>query len=175
MFSVSIFKEHDNQTSDPIDIHQRSQTSYTPTCNGIVSHGAQIWGLWVFADHTCKKKKTHAKQMHPRSSRAVQRFMRVYLHAQTTVDAGDIRTWRTMVILITEKPEDPQFGPHAGIKKAQVLLSLVYIYEWPPSLDFGLVFPLRFLSLSQSCHISQDKVSSCTKMIAPRLKIGPIN
>ena len=26
------------------------------------------------------------------------------------------------------KPEDPQFKPHAGIKMAQVLGSLVYIY-----------------------------------------------
>ena len=48
--------------------------------------------------------------MHPQSSHAMQRFTHVYLHARTTVDidAGDIRTWRTMVILITEKPKDPQ-------------------------------------------------------------------
>ena len=30
------------------------------------------------------------------------------VHAQTAVDAGDIRTWRTTVVLI------PQFKPHAG-------------------------------------------------------------
>ena len=30
-----------------------------------------------------------------------------YLHAQTTVDAGDMRTWRTVVILITGKTRRP--------------------------------------------------------------------
>ena len=45
--------------------------------------------------------------MRPRSLRAVQRFMHVYLHAQTVVDAGDIRTWRTTVILIPGKTKPP--------------------------------------------------------------------
>ena len=36
-----------------------------------------------------------------------------------TVDAGDIRTWRTTVILTTGKTRRPQFEPHAGIKMAQ--------------------------------------------------------
>ena len=31
-------------------------------------------------------------QMRPRSLRTVRRFTHVYLHAKTTVDAGDIRT-----------------------------------------------------------------------------------
>ena len=39
--------------------------------------------------------------------------------------AGDIRT---TVILITRKPEDPQFGPHAEIKMAQVLGSPLHIW-----------------------------------------------
>ena len=44
-----------------IDIHQRSQTSYTTPCNGVISHGAQFGGLRVFANHTCKnKRKTNA-------------------------------------------------------------------------------------------------------------------
>ena len=44
-----------------------------PTCNGIISHGAQIGGIWVFADHTCKNKhKTNASTI----------FGYVYLHAQ---------------------------------------------------------------------------------------------
>ena len=38
---------------------------------------------------------------------------------------ADICTWQTRVILITRKPEDPQFEPHAGIKMAQVLESPV--------------------------------------------------
>ena len=41
------------------DIHQRSQTSYTTPCNGVVSHGAQFGGLRGFADHTRKNEHTH--------------------------------------------------------------------------------------------------------------------
>ena len=47
--------------------------------------------------------------------------MRVY--------AGDKCNWRTTVILVTGKPEDHQFEPHAGLKMAQVLGSPVYIYD----------------------------------------------
>ena len=36
------------------DLQGRSQTSYTTPCNGVLSQGAQIGGLWVFADHTRK-------------------------------------------------------------------------------------------------------------------------
>ena len=67
--------------------------------------------------------------MRPRSSRAVQRLMHVYLHAQIPVDAGDMRTWRTTVIWLREKPEDPKFEPHAGIKMAQVLGSPMHICD----------------------------------------------
>ena len=39
---------------------------------------------------------------------------RVYLHAQNTVDAGDISTRQTTVILITEKNfQDSRFEPNA--------------------------------------------------------------
>ena len=37
----------------------------------------------------------------------MQHFTHVYLHAQTAVDAGDIRMWRTTVILITGKTRRP--------------------------------------------------------------------
>ena len=44
-------------------------------------------------------------------------------------DAGDIRTWRTTVILITGKTRRPQFEHHAGIKMVQVLgISCVYLW-----------------------------------------------
>ena len=33
------------------------------------------------------------------------------------------------LVWLQEKPEDPQFEPHVGIKMVQVLGSLVYIYE----------------------------------------------
>ena len=71
---------------------------YTAPCNGVVSHGAQIRGLRVLPT-------THAKQMRPRSLRAVQCFTHIYLPARTTVDAGDICTWRATVIKITGKTQ----------------------------------------------------------------------
>ena len=62
----------------------------TAVCNGVVSHGAQIGGLQVFADHTHKNKcKTNASMIFACHMRP---FTHVYLHAQTAVDAGDIRT-----------------------------------------------------------------------------------
>ena len=44
--------------------HQRSQTSYTFLCNGVLSHGAQFGGLQVFADHSCKNiRKANASMI----------------------------------------------------------------------------------------------------------------
>ena len=49
--------------------------------------------------------KTNVKQMRPWSLHAVQHFRHIYLYTETAVDAGDIRTWRTTVILIMGKPQ----------------------------------------------------------------------
>ena len=38
-------------------IERRSQKSYNALCGGIVSHGAQIGGIQVFADHTSRNKR----------------------------------------------------------------------------------------------------------------------
>ena len=103
----------------------------TASCNGVVNHGAQI-GVFRFLPTT--HVKTDAKQMRPRSLHAVPHFMHVYLPAQTAVDAGDIHTWQTMVILITGKTwRHPiwalcwdQNGPGSGI-------SLVYLWIHPKS------------------------------------------
>ena len=49
-----------------VDIHGRSQPSYTAPCNGVVSHGAQIEGLLVSAKHTRKNKRnTDASTIFP--------------------------------------------------------------------------------------------------------------
>ena len=39
------------------DIQGRSQTSYTTPCNGVLSPGAQIGGIWVFVVHTRRNKR----------------------------------------------------------------------------------------------------------------------
>ena len=119
----------DDQTASsilPKDIHGRSQTSYT-AC--VMASSAMGFKLGVFKFLPTTHTKTNTIQMRPWSLRSVRRFTWVYLHAQTAVDAGDIRTWRTTVILIMGKTQDPQFEPHAGIKMAQVLGSPMYIYD----------------------------------------------
>ena len=93
-------------------------------CNGIVSCGAQIGGLRVFADHSYENKSeksaptifTHRAAFYAiLSSRSDRSRCRWHTHQ------------RTMVILITRKTWRPQFEPHAGMKMAQVLLSPLYI------------------------------------------------
>ena len=53
--------------------------------------------------------------------------MHVYLHARTAVDRH--MHLKPRLFWLREKLKDPQFEPHAGIKMAQVLGSLVYIYD----------------------------------------------
>ena len=62
------------------DIQGRSQTLYTTMCNGVVSHGAQIRGLHLFADNTQKKKK----------KKRCKTYSFTIFGLQTAVDAGDI-------------------------------------------------------------------------------------
>ena len=50
-------------------------------------------------------------------------FTRVYVHAQTAVDAGVILTWRITIILITGKIRILSIGAHAG--KTMVLTSCI--------------------------------------------------
>ena len=44
-------------TDPTTDLDQRSQTSYVDPCNGIVSHGAPIGGIQVFANHSRGNKR----------------------------------------------------------------------------------------------------------------------
>ena len=79
---------HENTCTSAIDIHGRSQTTYTGPCKGIVSHGAQIGGLRVFTDHIRKNKRN--KNASTILARRAAFYACLYLH--TAVDAGDIRT-----------------------------------------------------------------------------------
>ena len=104
------------------DIQGRSQTSYIAQCNGIVSHEPQIGAIWVFADHTRKNKCVQDLGAPCGVS------THVYLHAQTAVDAADIHTWQTTVILIAA-PKYPQFEPHAEDQNGTGSgISLVYLW-----------------------------------------------
>ena len=108
-------------------IQRRSQTLYTNLCNGMVSHGAQIGGLQVFADHM-------QKQTHPRSSQTVRHLTHAYLHAANHSRCRwhyDICTWRTTVIFDikgkTQRPPIWALCQDKKIKMAQVLGSPLYI------------------------------------------------
>ena len=96
-------------------------------CKSVVSHGAQIGGLRVFAGHTCKNKRN---TICPQYLRSVWHFTRVHLHTKTAVDAGGIRTWRTMVILImgnTRRP--PIWAPCRNKDGIGSGISLVYLWK----------------------------------------------
>ena len=82
------------------DVQGRSQTC-------VMASSAMGIKLGVFGFLPTKYAKANAKQMRPRSSPTVQRFTRIYLHAQTAVDAADIRTWWNLIILITGKIQRP--------------------------------------------------------------------
>ena len=92
------------------DIEKRSQNSYTSLCNGIVSHGAPIGGIQVFADHA----ETKANIMRPRSSRAVQRFKCVYLHAQIAVHA---HLTNHCYFDQGKNPNTPNLSPMPGLRR----------------------------------------------------------
>ena len=88
------------------DIHKRYQTSYITLCNGASSTMLGL-NLGVFRFLPTTLAKVNAKQIRSRSVCAAQHFMHVCLHAQTAVHAGNIRTWRTTISLITGKTRRP--------------------------------------------------------------------
>ena len=63
-----------------------------PIPSRVMASSAMGLNLGVFGFLPTTHAKTNAKQMRSRSSRAVRRFTRVCLHAQTAVHAGNIRT-----------------------------------------------------------------------------------
>ena len=55
--------------------------------------------------------ETSTNKMRPQSSHAMLCFTCVYLHTQTAVNAGDIRTCGTTVILVPGNPKTPIWAP----------------------------------------------------------------
>ena len=88
--------------------------------------------------------------MRQRSSRAVQHFMHVHLHARTAVDAGDICTWRTTVILITGQTRRPPiWAPCRNQDGAGSGISGVYLWS---CISSKTVFQLCNLSVGIGLH-----------------------
>ena len=107
------------------DKQGRSQALYTAPCNGIVSHGAESGCLLVFPP--CTQKQTQNQCAHDLCPPCG--VLRVfYLRAQTAVDAGDIPTWRTVVILIMGKTwKPPIWAPCWGKNNTGYGISLVHL------------------------------------------------
>ena len=87
----------------------------------------QPWGsIWGSLPTT--HAKANAKQMRSRSSRAERLLTLDCLHVQFAVHAGNLRTQRTTVILITGKTQRPpcwdQDGAGSGISGVYLLLSM---------------------------------------------------
>ena len=112
------------------DKRGRFQTAYNAL--GVKASSATGLKMGVFRFLPTTHAKTNAKQMSPRSSRTVRRFTRFHLHAKTAVDAGDIRTWRTTVILITGKTRIHLIWAPCRDKMAQVMWSPLYVCRLPP-------------------------------------------
>ena len=98
------------------DIQERSQTLYTIPCNGVVSYGAQIGGLWVFANHTCKNKHKAI------ASTIIVRHAAFCACLFSSSNRSRCK-WNTHLMnhIYFDYRKDPQFEPHARIKMAQVL------------------------------------------------------
>ena len=86
------FRDTDRPTSQ---IYTGDSRPPIPPCvMALSAMGLKLGGLRVLPT---THAKMNTKQMHPQSSRTVRHFTFVYLHTQTAVDVGGIRTWRTTV------------------------------------------------------------------------------
>ena len=78
------------------DLDQRSQTSYTAMCNGIVSHGAPTGGIRVNHTHM----ETNAKKMCPWSSLICAYYsrcaLRLFTDAYLSPSDHSRHRWRTL-------------------------------------------------------------------------------
>ena len=77
-------------------LDQRFRISYTAPCNGVVSHRAPVGSICVSVDHTRRNK-------HKQNASKILTCSAMF-HAQTPIDALDIRTWWNTIILSTGKP-----------------------------------------------------------------------
>ena len=128
-------------------------------CNGVVSHGAQIGGIWGFADHT-------GRNTHKQNSFTIF-FAAFPVCLFSSSDRSTYAPEESRLFWSWEKPKYPQFEPRAGIKVAQVLGSIVYICDINAisrSLRMRVCTPpfarTCVHSASLGLHASFDKASS---------------
>ena len=109
-----------------IDIHERSQTSYTAKCNGVISHGVQIEGLWVFTDHTCKNKhKTNASTIFARRAAF---YACLSLHSDGSRCRWHTHLTKRRYFDYRKNPKTPNLSPCQNQDGAGFGIS-IYIYD----------------------------------------------
>ena len=138
--------------------------SGTAPCNDIFRHGAQIGGIVVFGHHIHKNK---CKQMCARSLGAVWFLSGVSLHVHTAVDAGDIHTWWTTIILIMEKARIPPIWASCQEQNDLYYIfvircrALARILKLPVIFERAPVIPKKlFWRLKSSAHFSARAITA---------------
>ena len=126
-------------------IHQRSRLPILPRGMALSAMSPNLG-----ADHI---RKANVKQMRPWFSRTAPFFTRVCLHIYTAVHVGNIRTWRTTIILITGKTlKTPKLSPMQGSRWRR------FWYLWCISVVVRCLIVtcniLRFANPVNTLHIS---------------------
>ena len=77
---------------------------------------------------------------------------------QTAVDSGDLYpSNKSRLFWLQDKPEDPQFEPHARIKMVQVMGSPLYIGGGGVRNNFGHGYLLKYILMAQeNCTCTGD-------------------
>ena len=129
-------------------IQGRSQTLYTVPCNGVVSHGLKLGVFGDLANHARKsKRKANMSTTFARCPAFLSIFTLRLQYMQVTFAP------EKPVILITEKPTDSQFDPHARIKMAQVVGSPLRICGAD---ELGHLPPYSHLYVNMSVSLLQN-------------------
>ena len=115
------------------DIHRTRDTRLS------IPPRASIWGSSGFCRPHMQKQKQN-KCAHDLSAPRSFKRICVCLHAQLPACTACFMQYmqvtyapdKAWLFWLWEKPEDPQIEPHAGIKMAQGLVSLVYLCDTAP-------------------------------------------
>ena len=138
----------------PSDLKGRSQSSYTVPCNVVVSHGAKIGGLQVFADHT-RKNKRKKKCTHNLCAPCDVLCMFIFI-LQMTCAVHIAHMMNHGYFDYGKNPNHPQFEPHAGLKTVQVWGSPLYIGGFTTDLFISLEWACAlFWFLATTCDMCQ--------------------
>ena len=122
------------------DIERRSRNSYTTPSYGVVSHGALIEGIRVFADHTRGNRRKQKASMISTHHTAFQACLPSRSNRSTYAPDESRLFWSE------EKPEYPHFEPFVEIKMAQALGSPVYICG--QSTSFNRAFSKMYIDVA---------------------------